>query len=70
MKPLNLMSIGVASDHAGYQLKGVVKSFLENQGAHVYDFGTHSDASCDYPDYAHPLAVAVRSEERRVGKEC
>ena len=59
MKPLNLLSIGIASDHAGYELKEIVKRYLEGEGASVYDFGTHSSESCDYPDYAHPLAEAV-----------
>ena len=61
MKPLNLMQIGIASDHAGYGLKGIVIGYLESLGAHVYDYGTHSDASCDYPDFAHPLALGVEN---------
>ena len=59
MKPINLLSIGIASDHAGYDLKEAVKKYLEDQGVIATDFGTNSTDSCDYPDYAHPLANAV-----------
>lgn len=59
MKPLHQLSIGIASDHAGYELKLKVKAMLESKNASVYDFGTHSTESCDYADYAHPLANAV-----------
>ena len=59
MKPINLLSIGIASDHAGYDLKEAVKKYLEEQGVIATDFGTNSTDSCDYPDYAHPLANAV-----------
>lgn len=59
MKEIKDMKIGVASDHAGYELKKTIKKWLEAQGATVEDFGTNSNESCDYPDYAHPLADAV-----------
>lgn len=59
MKPINLISIGIASDHAGYDLKESIKKYLEEQGVIATDFGTNSTDSCDYPDYAHPLANAV-----------
>lgn len=59
MKPINLYSIGLASDHAGYALKGVIQKKLEEAGVSVYDYGCNSEESCDYPDYAHPLAEAV-----------
>ena len=51
--------IGIASDHAGYQLKEFVIGYLDSKGYDVYDFGTNSEESCDYPDYAHPLAEAI-----------
>ncbi len=59
MTPINLMSIGVASDHAGYELKTKVIKHLESKGCVVHDFGTDSAESVDYPDYAHKLASAV-----------
>jgi len=61
MKPINLLSIGIASDHAGFELKSEIIKFLEKQGCVVYDYGTHSPQSVDYPDFAHPLASAVES---------
>ena len=50
--------IGIASDHAGYQLKEFIIGYLDSKGYDVHDFGCHSEESCDYPDYAHPLAEA------------
>lgn len=50
---------GLCSDHAGYELKCIIEGFLEAKGVQPVDFGTHSDASCDYPDFAHPCAEAV-----------
>ena len=56
-------TIGLASDHAGYELKEYIKTWLEAKGYSFKDFGTHSAASCDYADYAHLLALAVESGE-------
>lgn len=53
------MKIAFASDHAGYQLKQRVIEFVKSKGYEVQDFGTHSEESCDYPDFAHPAACAV-----------
>lgn len=55
--------IGLACDHAGYDLKQFVIKWLEGKGWEYKDFGTYSAESCDYADYAHPLAVAVESGE-------
>ena len=38
--------IGIASDHAGYQLKEFVIGYLDSKGYDVYDFGTNSEESC------------------------
>lgn len=56
-------TIGMASDHAGYELKEHLKSLLGDMGYAVRDFGTHSAESMDYPDVAHPLADAVEKGE-------
>jgi ribose 5-phosphate isomerase B len=53
--------IGLCSDHAGYELKEFIKARLEAEGLVYKDFGTYSAASCDYADYAHPLAEAVEA---------
>lgn len=55
--------IGMAADHAGYELKEVLKVMLKDMGYEIRDFGTHSTESMDYPDVAHPLADAVESKE-------
>ena len=67
MTPINLMSIGVASDHAGYELKTKVIKYLKSKGCVVHDFGTDSAESVDYPDYAHKLASAVESGSCQFG---
>jgi len=59
--------IGLASDHAGYIYKQQLIRNLENEGYHTRDFGCDSEKSCDYPDYAHPLAGAVQKGEVNMG---
>ncbi len=54
---------GVASDHAGLELKQALVKELERRGLSVRDFGTHSAESCDYPDFAHALAGALERGE-------
>ena len=51
--------IGICSDHAGFDLKEEIKELLEEWKLDYRDFGTHSSESCDYPDFAHPLAYAI-----------
>ena len=53
--------IGLASDHAGFALKQYVKQWLEAKGWEYKDFGTYTADSCDYADFAHPLALAVEA---------
>ena len=60
---MDIKTIGLASDHAGYPLKEFVKGYLEQKGYAWKDFGTYSEASCDYADYAHPLAEAIEKGE-------
>ena len=55
--------VGLACDHAGYELKEYVKHLLTEKNIPFRDFGTHSTESVDYPDYAHPLAIAVEKGE-------
>ena len=56
-------TIGLASDHAGFALKQSVKSYLDEKGIPYRDYGTDSEASCDYPDYAHALAEGLAKGE-------
>ena len=55
--------VGLACDHAGYEMKQIVMQELDVRGIAYKDFGTYSTASCDYPDFAHPLALAVEAGE-------
>ena len=57
----------LCSDHAGYELKGIIEGYLESKGIGCRDFGTYSAESCDYADFAHPCAVAVESGENYPG---
>jgi ribose 5-phosphate isomerase B len=61
------MKIALASDHAGFQMKQQVIKYLQEEGHTIKDFGAFSSDSSDYPDYAHPLASAVESEEFEMG---
>ena len=51
--------IAVGSDHGGFALKQVIMKHLDSRGLEYRDFGTFSPESCDYPDYAKPVAIAV-----------
>ena len=53
--------IGMASDHAGYEMKEALKPMLSEMGYEIRDFGAFSTESMDYPDTAHPLAEAVEA---------
>lgn len=53
--------IALCSDHAGYELKAAIIAHLHNKGYQTENFGTDSADSCDYPDFAHPCALAVES---------
>lgn len=55
--------IGMASDHAGFEMKEALKPMLESLGFTIRDFGTNSEESVDYPDFAHPLGSAVEHDE-------
>jgi len=61
------MNIHIGSDHAGYEMKEMVKGYLTTLGYTFTDHGTHSTDSTDYPDYAHLVAKAVESESGRKG---
>ena len=53
------MTIAIASDHGGLQLKNFIIKHLTGLGHEVTDFGTYTDASCDYPDFGKQAANAV-----------
>ena len=59
--------IAIGSDHAGFDYKEDLISYLEGKGLPFKDFGTHSKDSVDYPDFAHPVADAVEKSEASFG---
>jgi ribose 5-phosphate isomerase B len=61
------MKIGIGSDHAGFEYKERIKSFLRELGHEVRDFGTNSTETVDYPIYIRPVAEAVARGELERG---
>lgn len=57
------MKIGIASDHAGFQLKQFVKEYLNEKGIEYKDYGTYDEASCNYAEYGHALAEGIERGE-------
>ena len=60
-------NIGLACDHAGFELKQFVIQYLEEKGLSFKDYGTYSTDSCDYPDFAHALARGIEGGEVEKG---
>lgn len=60
-----MLSIG--SDHAGFELKEIIRKYLEEKGLKYKDHGTYSEDSVDYPDFAHPVASSVNNGEVKNG---
>jgi len=57
------MKIALGSDHAGLPLKNEIIKHLEGKGIEIKDFGTYTEESCDYPDYAQKVAEKVVAKE-------
>jgi ribose 5-phosphate isomerase B len=64
---LKVRSVGIGADHGGYPLKEQLKTFLEQLGLQVRDFGTNSTEAVDYPDFAHAVASSVAAKHVDVG---
>lgn len=60
-------TIAIGGDHAGFTFKQGLVEWLEKNGYKVRDFGTDSEASADYPDFAHAVAGAVEKKEFDLG---
>ena len=60
-------TILIGSDHAAYQMKETIKTYLENQGCTVQDMGPQGIDSVDYPDYGIKVAAAVSSGKQKRG---
>jgi ribose 5-phosphate isomerase B len=64
---MSRQKIVIASDHAGFDLKTVLKQSLAEDGYDVLDLGTHGPESVDYPDFAAMLAATIRNGEAERG---
>lgn len=64
---MNELKIAVGSDHAGFDYKEAVLAELKTLVKEVKDFGTYASDSVDYPDFAHPVSLAVESKEFDLG---
>jgi ribose 5-phosphate isomerase B len=60
---MEIKTIGIASDHAGFPMKQFVLQYLAKKGYKIKDFGTNSIESVDYPDFAHKLGQAIERHE-------
>ena len=61
------MKIGITNDHRGLVLKQTLTNYLENKGYNIIDYGTDSDDSVDYPDYALKLGKSLQKKDIDLG---
>jgi ribose 5-phosphate isomerase B len=61
------MKIALGSDHAGFEAKQLIINYFNQKHINYQDFGTYSDQSVDYPDFAHPVAHAVEHKACELG---
>lgn len=61
------LPVAIGSDHAGFDYKEAIISFLDGKSVTWNDFGTHTSESVDYPDFAHPVANAVENKTAAFG---
>ena len=54
-----MSKIAIGGDHAGFEYKAELIKYFTAKGYEVKDFGPYTNQSCDYPDFAHPLATEV-----------
>ena len=62
-----MKKIFISSDHAGFELKEMIKIFLKKNKLSFFDFGPSNNNRCDYPDYAHKLSKKVAKDKNFVG---
>ena len=60
-------TVCIASDHAGFDLKEIIKNHLIDKDVSIYDIGPYNDQSVDYPDYAKKLANRIKLKKSDVG---
>ena len=61
------MKIAIGSDHGGFELKEQIKTYLKTKNVELVDFGTHSTAAVDYPDFGEKVGLAVTHEDYDFG---
>ena len=66
-KKIKGKSIILASDHAGFKLKEVIKNFLIKKRNKVLDLGTKNNEPVDYPDFAHRLSIKIGNKNKHFG---
>ena len=59
--------IALGADHGGFKFKEAIKEMLTVEGYPIFDFGTFSGESIDYPDIVHPVATAIEKGEATLG---
>lgn len=59
--------IPIGSDHAGFQLKEEIKNYLKELGHETQDYGTYSEESCDYPEFAHDVCNHIKENPGTLG---
>lgn len=64
---MEIKTIAIGCDHAGFPYKGAITAFLRKRGIEVLDFGAFSAESADYPDFVHPVAEAVEQGLAEMG---
>ena len=60
-------TVCIASDHAGYNLKEVIKNHLIDKNVSVFDLGPYNEQSVDYPDFAKKLANRIKLKKSDMG---
>jgi ribose 5-phosphate isomerase B len=61
------MKIAIGSDHAGFERKEEIRTYLKEKGVEVLDKGTYSEERADYPDFGHAVAISVENKEVDLG---
>lgn len=67
MKDFKNLTVGICNDHAGVEVKNFIVKKLEEKGVTICNFGTDTTDSCDYPDFAHPMALSVEEGKCDMG---
>ena len=64
---MRIKKIILASDHAGYKLKEIIKKYLIKKRKKILDLGTQNSKSVDYPDFAHSLSRKMKNRSNQIG---